>query len=249
MFDLTGRVAAVTGSSRGIGRAIARGLAEAGADVALLQRSTEDTGFRDELRALGRRCELVRCDVADNDQVRGVVPEVVDRFGTLDVLVPSAGVQHREPSVDFAEDAWDHVLQVNLKSVWLLAQAAGRVMVPRGSGKIVLIASVTTFQGGFTVPAYAAAKGAVGQLTKALANEWAAAGVNVNALVPGYVATDMNAALLADETRNRQISERIPAGRWATPEDFVGPAVFLASDASAYVHGHLLAVDGGWLGR
>ncbi|GAA4396474.1 SDR family oxidoreductase [Tsukamurella soli] len=248
-FDLAGKVAAVTGATRGIGRAIALGLAEAGADVALLQRASGDTSLREEILALGRRCEVIPCDVLDNAQVRACVPETIHRLGGLDILVPCAGIQHRSPSVDFAEADWDRVMQVNLKSVWLLCQAAGRHMVEQGYGKIIMIASVASFQGGYTVPAYAAAKGGIAQLTKALANEWSSLGVNVNALVPGYIDTDMNEALIADATRSEQIGVRIPAGRWGSPDDFKGPAVFLASDAAAYVQGHLLAVDGGWLGR
>ncbi|MBQ0923593.1 SDR family oxidoreductase [Saccharopolyspora endophytica] len=248
-FDLSGKVAAVSGSTRGIGRSIALGLAEAGADVALLQRSLSDTTLQEEIRQLGRKCEIIECDVENRQQVRNAVPETISRLGGLHIVVPCAGIQHRSPSVDFPEEDWDRVMQVNLKSVWLLCQQAGRHMVEQGYGKIITIGSVASFQGGFTVPAYAAAKGGIAQLTKALANEWAAHNVNVNALVPGYIDTDMNTALVSDPTRSVQISERIPAARWGTPDDFKGPAVFLASDAAAYVHGHLLAVDGGWLGR
>lgn len=248
-FDLTGRVAAVTGSTRGIGRSIALGLAEAGADVALLQRSGQDRALQEEIRRLGRKCEIIECDLEDREQVGNAIPETVARLGGLHILVPCAGIQHRSPSVDFAEQDWDRVMQVNLKSVWLLCQQAGRHMVEQRYGKIITIGSVASFQGGYTVPAYAAAKGGIAQLTKALANEWAAHHVNVNALVPGYIDTDMNTALVNDPTRSVQISERIPAARWGAPDDFKGPAVFLASDAAAYIHGHLLAVDGGWLGR
>jgi 2-deoxy-D-gluconate 3-dehydrogenase len=248
-FDLSGKVAAVTGCTRGIGRAIASGLAEAGADVALLQRDVRDCSLRNEIVAMGRSCAIVEYDAIAPGMAKNAIPQAIDQLGGLDILVPSAGVQHRTPSVDFGEEDWDRVMQVNLKSVWLLCQQAGRYMVAKGSGKIIMIASIASFQGGYTVPAYAAAKGGIAQLTKALANEWARYGVNVNALTPGYIDTDMNAALIADPVRGSQISDRIPAGRWGTPEDFEGPAVFLASDAADYVHGHLLAVDGGWLGR
>ncbi|GEN34731.1 SDR family oxidoreductase [Aneurinibacillus danicus] len=249
LFNLNGKVAAVTGATRGIGRAIALALAEAGADIALLQRSPDQYEVKEEIEKLGRKCEIIPCDLDNAAQVKEAVPGVVSRFGTIDILVNNAGIQRRSPSIDFAESDWDDVIQVNLKTVWLLCQQAGRYMVPRKQGKIINLASLLSYQGGITVPAYAAAKGGVAQLTKALSNEWAQHNVNVNAIVPGYIATDMNMALLNDSTRNSQILDRIPAGRWGNPEDFKGTVVFLASDASNYVHGHLLAVDGGWLGR
>ncbi|MFF2446927.1 SDR family oxidoreductase [Neobacillus sp. NPDC058068] len=249
LFKLNGKVAAITGATRGIGRSMALALAEAGADIALLQRSPEQTAVKEEIEKLGRKCLIVPCDLEDADQVKAAIPNVVSHFGKIDILVNNAGIQRRSPSVDFAELDWDDVINVNLKTVWLLSQQAGRYMVPNGKGKIINTASLLSYQGGLTVPAYAAAKGGVAQLTKALSNEWAQHNVNVNAIVPGYIATDMNTALINDETRNRQILERIPAGRWGNPEDFKGSVVFLASDASNYVHGHLLAVDGGWLGR
>jgi 2-deoxy-D-gluconate 3-dehydrogenase len=170
-------------------------------------------------------------------------------MGDIDILVNNAGIQRRSPAVEFSEDDWEDVMQVNLKAVWLLCQEAGKHMVPKKGGKIINIASLVSFQGGINVPAYTSAKGAVAQLTKALANEWSQHNVNVNAIVPGYIATEMNTALIDDEIRSRQILERIPAGRWGEPNDFKGPAVFLASEAANYIHGHLLAVDGGWLGR
>jgi len=228
---------------------LAVALAEAGADVALLQRSLDAADTKHAIEALGRSCIIVPCDLTDLDQVKAAIPAVISHFGQLDILVNNAGMQHRAPAVDFAESEWDAMLAVNLKTVWLLCQAAGRHMTERRQGKIINLASLLSFQGGITVPAYAAAKGGVAQLTKALANEWAKFGVNVNAIVPGYFATDMNEALLADEARNKQITERIPAGRWGRPEDMKGTIVYLASSASDYVNGHLLAVDGGWLGR
>ncbi len=249
LFSLEGKVAAVTGATRGIGKALAIALAEAGADIALLQRDPSQFHVKEEIEALGRKCEIIPCDLLHLDQVKKAVPEVINRFGKLDILVNNGGIQRRNPAVEFLEEDWDDVLTVNLKAVWILCQAAGQHMVPRKSGKIINIASLNSFQGGITIPAYASAKGGVAQLTKALSNEWAAHHVNVNAIVPGYIATDMNEALIQDETRNRQILERIPAGRWGTPEDFKGTVIYLASDASNFVHGHLLAVDGGWLGR
>ncbi|MDM8150174.1 SDR family oxidoreductase [Priestia megaterium] len=249
LFSLDGKVAAITGATRGIGRSMAIALAEAGSDIALLQRSKEFLGVKEEIERLGRKCFIVNCDLENASEVSEAISSVVAYFGKLDILINNAGIQRRSPAVDFAEEDWDAVMNVNLKTVWLLCQQAGRQMLKQGSGKIINMASLLSYQGGITVPAYAAAKGGVAQLTKALSNEWAAKGVNVNGIVPGYIATDMNEALINDETRSRQIIERIPAGRWGQADDFKGAVVFLASDASAYIHGHLLAVDGGWLGR
>ncbi|MGG0459885.1 SDR family oxidoreductase [Priestia aryabhattai] len=249
LFSLDGKVAAITGATRGIGRSMAIALAEAGSDIALLQRSKEFLGVKEEIERLGRKCFIVNCDLENASEVSEAISSVVAYFGKLDILVNNAGIQRRSPAIDFAEEDWDAVMNVNLKTVWLLCQQAGRQMLKQGSGKIINMASLLSYQGGITVPAYAAAKGGVAQLTKALSNEWAAKGVNVNGIVPGYIATDMNEALINDETRSRQIIERIPAGRWGQADDFKGAVVFLASDASAYIHGHLLAVDGGWLGR
>ncbi|MFP8641698.1 SDR family oxidoreductase [Priestia aryabhattai] len=249
LFSLDGKVAAITGATRGIGRSMAIALAEAGSDITLLQRSKEFLGVKEEIERLGRKCFIINCDLENASEVSEAISSVVAYFGKLDILVNNAGIQRRSPAVDFAEEDWDAVMNVNLKTVWLLCQQAGRQMLKQGSGKIINMASLLSYQGGITVPAYAAAKGGVAQLTKALSNEWAAKGVNVNGIVPGYVATDMNEALINDETRSRQIIERIPAGRWGQADDFKGAVVFLASDASAYIHGHLLAVDGGWLGR
>jgi len=247
-FDLSGKVAVVSGGTRGIGQGIAIGLAEAGADIVLLQR-TDDTSTEEKIKALGVRCKIIQCDLMNLHEVKQAIPKAIEAMGSVDILVNNAGIQRRSPAVDFSEQDWDDVLNVNLKAVWILCQQAGRHMVEKNSGKIINIASLASFQGGLFVPAYASAKGAVGQLTKALANEWSSQGVNVNAIVPGYIATEMNTALINDPVRSRQITERIPAGRWGNPEDFKGPAIFLASDASNYVHGHMLAVDGGWLGR
>lgn len=247
-FDLTGRVAAVTGANTGIGQAIALALAAAGADVALIGR-TPATDTAEQTRAMGRRAEIVSADLSTIAPVEGVVAQVVDTLGGLDILVNNAGIIRRADSLDFTEADWDAVIDTNLKSVFFLCQSAGRHMVAQGRGKIVNIASMLTFQGGVRVPSYTASKSGIGGLTKLLANEWAAKGVNVNAIAPGYIATNNTAALQADETRNRQIVERIPAGRWGAADDLGGAAVFLASSASDYVNGHVLAVDGGWLAR
>jgi 2-dehydro-3-deoxy-D-gluconate 5-dehydrogenase len=249
LFNLEGKIAAISGSTRGIGRSMALALAEAGADIALLQRSPEPTDVKEEIEKLGRKCAIIPCDMENMEQVKAAIPNVVSEFGTIDILVNNAGIQRRSPAVDFSETDWDDVIQVNLKTVWVLCQQAGRHMVPRGQGKIINTASLLSFQGGFTVPAYAAAKGGVAQLTKALSNEWAKHNVNVNAIAPGYIATEMNTALIADPIRSTQILDRIPAGRWGTPDDFKGTVLFLASDAAKYVHGHVLTVDGGWMGR
>lgn len=249
LFDLTGKVAAITGATRGIGRSMAMALAEAGADIALLQRNPEQTDVKEEIEQLGRKCSIIPCDLEKEEEVKSAIPSVISTFGKIDILVNNAGIQRRSPSVDFPESDWDDVLNINLKVVWLLCQEAGRHMVARGEGKIINTASLLSYQGGLTVPAYAAAKGGVAQLTKALSNEWAKEGVNVNAIVPGYIATDMNTALIEDPVRSKQILDRIPADRWGEPDDFNGTVVYLASEASNYVHGHLVAVDGGWLGR
>lgn len=249
LFQLDGKVAAVTGGTRGIGRSVAIGLAEAGADIALLQRNPSQLDVKEEIEELGRTCHIIGCDLNDTAQVKEAIPKVVENFGKVDILVHAAGIQRRSDAVDFSEDDWDEVININLKTTWILCQQAGRFMVPNHGGKIINFASLLSYQGGIRVPAYAASKGGVSQLTKALSNEWASQGVNVNSIVPGYIATDMNTALINDENRNQQILDRIPAGDWGKPEDFIGAAVFLASEASNYVHGHQLAVDGGWMGR
>jgi 2-deoxy-D-gluconate 3-dehydrogenase len=247
-FDLSGKVAVVTGANTGIGQAIAVALAEAGADVALAGRSRADE-TAEQVRATGRRAALIEADLASTAPVQGIVDETLLALGGLDILINNAGIIRRADAADFSEADWDAVVDTNLKSLFFLCQAAGRHMIAQGSGKIVNIASLLSFQGGIRVPSYAAAKSGVAGLTKALANEWAGKGVNVNAIAPGYIATNNTAALQADETRNRQILERIPAGRWGDPKDIAGAAVFLASPAADYVNGHVLAVDGGWLGR
>ncbi|KAI4294306.1 hypothetical protein EV122DRAFT_280294 [Schizophyllum commune] len=255
LFSLAGKNALITGGTRGIGAGMAIALAEAGADICLVMRepppgTQPNMSTADAIRALGRRVEIVHCDLADLPAVKGLFEKALAAMGgTIDILINCAGIQRRAPAVDFSEQDWDDVINVNLKSVWLLAQQAGRHMVPRRRGKIINVCSLVTFQGGITVPAYASAKGGLGTLTKALSNEWASHNVQVNGICPGYIATDMNEKLLNNPERLRQISERIPAGRWGEPKDFAGPAVFLASDASTYVSGELLLVDGGWMGR
>jgi 2-deoxy-D-gluconate 3-dehydrogenase len=249
-FDLTGKKALVTGSGSGIGEAIAVGLAEAGADVACHGRTLDSTsGVREKITSLGRRAIGVAAELSEVDAPKRVVDQVEREFGRIDILINNAGTIRRAPAAEFSEDDWSTVINVNLSSVFRLAQAVGRGMLERGSGKIVNIASLLSFQGGITVPAYTAAKSGVAGLTKALANEWAARGIGVNAIAPGYIETKNTTALRADETRNRQILERIPAGRWGRPDDIAGAAVFLSSAASDYLHGHILVVDGGWMGR
>jgi 2-deoxy-D-gluconate 3-dehydrogenase len=248
MFDLSGKVALVTGANTGIGQGIALALAGAGADVALAGRSpAEETAAG--VRELGRKATIIGADLSTIAPVPAVVGRALDELGGLDILVNNAGIIRRADAVDFTEADWDAVADTNLKSVFFLCQAAARHMIGQGRGKIINIASMLSFQGGIRVPSYTASKSGVAGLTKALANEWAAKGVNVNAIAPGYIETNNTAPLQADEARNRSILERIPAGRWGAPSDISGAAVFLASGASDYVHGHILAVDGGWLAR
>jgi 2-deoxy-D-gluconate 3-dehydrogenase len=247
-FDLTGRVAVVTGANTGIGQGIALALAAAGADIAAVGR-TPAAETVEKARALGRKAEIISADLSTIEPVDRVVDEAVEKLGGLDILVNNAGIIRRADSLDFTEEDWDAVVDTNLKSAFFLCQAAAKKMIPQGRGKIINIASMLTFQGGIRVPSYTASKSGIGGLTKLLANEWAARGINVNAIAPGYIATNNTAALQADENRNRSIMERIPAGRWGSPDDMGGAAVFLASSASDYVQGHILAVDGGWLAR
>ncbi len=250
-FRLDGRIAVVTGCRRGIGRALARALAEAGADVVGVSASMEPAGSRieNDVTALGRRFNGYACDFADRRALYRFIEQVRQEHPRIDVLLNNAGTIHRKPAAEHSDEDWDRVIEVNLNAQFVLSREFGRDMLARGRGKIIFIASLLTFQGGVTVPGYAASKGGIGQLTMALANEWAGKGVNVNAIVPGYIATDNTSALRADPERSRAILERIPAARWGQPDDLAGAAVFLSSPASDYVHGALLAVDGGWLGR
>jgi 2-deoxy-D-gluconate 3-dehydrogenase len=249
-FSLKDKTALVTGSSRGLGAGIALALAEAGAQVAVHGSRAVPVATEQMLRkAAGSTPFSVVGDVSKADVCARLIDEVVAHFGGIDILVNNAGTIRRAPAVEHSDEDWQLVIDTNLTSVFRLTKHAGKHMLARGSGKIINIASMLTFQGGITVPGYAAAKGGVGQLTKAFANEWASKGINVNAIAPGYMATDNTEALRADPMRSRQIMERIPAGRWGTPEDLAGAAVFLASRASDYMHGHVLVVDGGWLSR
>ena len=248
-FRLDDKVALVTGASAGLGQAIAIALAEAGAHVVCHGNTRAPDATYEAITQLDRQAFALTGDLAERDTPRTLIDQTIGRFGRLDILVNNAGTIRRAPAADYAEEDWATVIEVNLSSVFRLSQLAGQHMLAQGRGKIVNIASLLSFQGGITVPAYAAAKGGVAQLTKALANEWAARGVNVNAIAPGYMRTDNTKALQQDETRNRQILERLPAGRWGEPSDLAGAAVFLASSASDYVNGHVLVVDGGWMGR
>jgi 2-deoxy-D-gluconate 3-dehydrogenase len=249
-FQLYGKVALVTGAGRGLGQAMAVGLAEAGADVAGLDViSLNET--RAQVEALGRRFLAVDCNLRDStvQELDEVVRRLVAEMGRLDILVNNAGIIRRAPALEFSEEYWDDVIQINLKALFFLSQAAARVMAERGSGKIINIASMLSFQGGILVPSYTAAKSGVAGITRALANELATKGVNVNAIAPGYMATDNTAPLRADPVRSAAILDRIPVGKWGEPEDLKGVVVFLASSASDYIHGAIVPVDGGWLTR
>jgi 2-deoxy-D-gluconate 3-dehydrogenase len=251
LFDLTGKTALVTGASRGIGFAMAEGLAEAGADIIATSSSLEASGSAIEkaVTALGRTFIGIPCDLSDREALNAFIKRVKDEAGCPDILVNNAGTIMRKPAAEHPDEYWDTVLDINLDAPFILAREFGRDMVARGHGKIIFTASLLTFQGGITVPGYAASKGAISSLTKALANEWASKGVNVNAIAPGYIATDNTQNLRDDPERSQAILSRIPAGRWGTPEDFKGPVIFLASQASDYVHGAIYLVDGGWMGR
>jgi 2-dehydro-3-deoxy-D-gluconate 5-dehydrogenase len=248
-FSLLGRTALVTGGATGIGQAIATALAHAGADVAITVNRHPGTETRRAVEAAGRRCFAFEADLGNAAAVEALPECVMDDIGPIDILVNNAGVIRREAAERFADADWQEVTAVNLDAVWKLSQRFGCAMLAAGRGRIINIASLLSFQGGVRVPAYAASKHAVLGLTRALANEWSAQGVTVNAIAPGYIETDNTAALRADPLRNRQILERIPAGRWGTPQDIGGTAVFLASDAAGYVSGQVLAVDGGWMAR
>ncbi|MFJ7070489.1 SDR family oxidoreductase [Streptomyces sp. NPDC101115] len=250
-FDLTGKLAVVTGARRGIGRAMARALAEAGADVIGVSATLEESGsaVEKDVLAAGRTFEAIRADFADPEAVRALGADLAGRGRPVDILVNNAGTIRRTPATEHSDTDWELVFQVNLNAQFALTRAVGATMVARGQGKVVFTASLLSFQGGITVPGYTAAKHGIAGLTKALANEWAGRGVNVNAIAPGYIATDNTRALRDDPGRSRAILDRIPAGRWGDADDLAGATVFLASDAAAYVHGVVLPVDGGWLGR
>jgi 2-deoxy-D-gluconate 3-dehydrogenase len=247
-FDLTGRTALVTGCRRGIGRGIAVALAEAGADIiGVSSHLGTDSEVELEVVGAGGRFTPIQADLSQRSQVYAVVEQVAGR--EIDILVANAGSNRRHPAADYLDQDWDYLLELNLSSQFILAREIGKQMLARGRGKVIFTASLLTFQGGITVPAYAASKGGIGSLIKALSNEWAGRGVQVNGLAPGYIATDNTQALQDDPIRNREILSRIPAGRWGTPDDLAGPAVFLASPASDYVSGEILVADGGWMGR
>lgn len=249
-FDLTGKKALVTGGSRGLGKAMAEGLLEAGAETAIVGSSEKTITAAEELNAAtGVRAIPLQTDLSDREQLKETFAEAVSKLGGLDILIVNHGIQRRAPSEEFPIEDWDAVLEVNLTSMFLLDQLAGRIMLAQGHGKIINVASLLSFIGGITVPAYAAAKGGVARLTMALSNEWAGRGVNVNAIAPGYMDTEMNTALINDPKRNEGIMSRIPAGRWGRPDDMKGAAIFLASSASDYINGTIIPVDGGWLGR
>ena len=249
-FKLYDRIALVTGASTGLGAAIAIALAEAGAHVACHGNTRSPESTCDQIASAGGVAHAISGDLSQPETPKALVAQTLERFGRIDILVNNAGTIRRAPAADYSDEDWDAVIEVNLSSVFRLSKLTGKQMIERGNGgKIVNIASLLSFQGGITVPAYAASKGGVAQLTKALANEWSQHRINVNAIAPGYMRTANTAALQADETRNRQILERIPAGRWGEPEDLAGAAVFLSSSASDYINGHILVVDGGWLGR
>ncbi len=248
LFDLAGRVALVTGANAGLGQGIALALAKAGADIAVVSRqSAADTAV--QVRALGRRCVEIRADLVSIEPIPRIVDETLSALGRLDILVNNAGTIRRADAVDFSEQDWDDVIDVNLKSAFFLCQAAGRHFIVHGGGKIINIASMLSFQGGIRVPSYTASKSGIAGITRLLANEWGAKGINVNAIAPGYMVTDNTATLRADAERSKAILDRIPAGRWGDASDLGGAAVFLASGASDYVNGAIIPVDGGWLAR
>ncbi|KAF2711964.1 NAD(P)-binding protein [Pleomassaria siparia CBS 279.74] len=256
LFSLEGQTALVTGGTRGIGQSMALALAEAGADILLVQRDTSNTTTKTQIESLGRKATIYVADLSSNVSVSSLVPSITKDGHKIHILLNCGGIQKRHPAHQFPDDDWSTVLQVNLTSVFTLCRDVGAYMLstdpslPGGRrGSIINVASLLSFQGGFTVPAYSASKGGVAQLTKALSNEWASKGIAVNAIAPGYIATDMNTALINDEKRAESILSRIPAGRWGAPDDFKGAVVFLASRASAYVSGEILTVDGGWMGR
>lgn len=251
LFDLSGKTALVTGCKRGIGKSMAIGLAEAGADIIGVSASLELSGSEVEkgVKRLGGKFKGYQCDFKNRKALHEFIKQVKHDFPVVDILVNNAGNILRKPAAEHPDEYWDEIIEINLSAPFILAREFGKEMINRGSGKIIFTASLLTFQGGITVPGYAGSKGGIGSLTKALANEWASKGVNVNAIAPGYIATDNTAALRSDEVRNASILSRIPAGRWGNADDMKGATVFLASPASNYVHGTILTVDGGWMGR
>jgi 2-dehydro-3-deoxy-D-gluconate 5-dehydrogenase len=248
LFDLKGKTAIVTGASTGLGKGMTLGLAGAGADVLLVDYVSSEETLK-EVKALGRKAEQIVVDLTQKDAIQTVVSKALENFNKIDILVNNAGIIRRTPAIDFSEKDWDDVMYLNSRVVFFLSQAAAKDMMKRKYGKIINIASLLSFQGGIIVPSYSASKGAVVQITKALANEWAKYGITINAIAPGYMATNNTKALREDPVRSKSILDRIPAERWGTPDDLQGAAVFLASKASDYINGHVLVVDGGWLAR
>ncbi len=250
-FDLSGKTALVTGCNKGIGMSMAIGLAEAGAGIIGVSGTLESSGSEIEKHVikLGRKFKAFKADLSDRKNLYEFVAQVKDYSSSVDILVNNAGIIKRSPAAQHPDNDWDKVLSVNLDAPFILAREFGKDMISRGSGKIIFTCSLLSFQGGITVPGYAASKGALASLVKALSNEWASEGVNVNGIAPGYIATDNTEALRNDPVRNKAIVDRIPAGRWGEPDDFKGAIVYLASDASKYVNGTTLTVDGGWMGR
>ncbi len=248
-FSLAGKAAIVTGASKGLGAGMAEGLAEAGADVLIVASSTRINETADKIKALGRKCVALQLDLGDVKAVPKVIDAAMESFGKIDILVNCAGIIRRAPAVEFSEKDWDDVMNINLKTMFFMCQAAGKQMIKQGKGKIVNIASLLSFQGGIIVPSYTASKSGVVGITRLLANEWASKGINVNAIAPGYMATEMTEALQKSAERAPAILARIPQGRWGTPEDMKGAAVYLSSAASDYLQGNVIVVDGGWMGR
>lgn len=250
LFNLSGKTALVTGCNKGIGKGMALGLAEAGADIIGVSSSLQPgSEVENEVKALGRNFKAYQCDMSDRESIYTFIKKVLAGNSNIDILVNNAGTIMRKPAAEHPDEFWDKVLNINLDAPFILARELGKHMLERGSGKIIFTCSLLSFQGGILVPGYAASKGALASLVKALANEWAGKGVNVNGIAPGYIATDNTEALRNDEERSKSILSRIPANRWGEPQDFKGPVVFLASEASNYVHGTILTVDGGWMGR
>lgn len=254
LFSLQGKTALVTGASRGIGAAIAEGLAEAGADIIMVQRN-ENPDSKSKIEKTGRKVHIIAVDMTDRKAVKGILPRALELAGKVDIVVNCAGMQKHGDSHEFDEEDWDQIIEVNLSSVFFICQAFGKYFLDKEPdkdgirGKIINMASLLTFIGGTQIPAYAASKGGVAQFTKTLSNEWAEHGINVNAIAPGYVATDMNKGTLEDPEKSKQRLERIPKNAWGQPSDFKGPCIFLASRASNYVTGEVMLVDGGWMAR
>jgi 2-deoxy-D-gluconate 3-dehydrogenase len=248
LFNLNGKVAVVTGASTGLGQGMSLGLAEAGADLVLVD-YVPSTETEEMIKKMGRKTLMLELNLMKMESIKILVEKAVSTFGKIDILVNNAGIIRRTPAIDFSEKDWDEVMQINSKTVFFLSQACARDMMKRKYGKIINIASLLAFQGGIFVPSYAASKGAVAQITKSMTNEWAKDGITINAIAPGYMATNNTTALRQDEVRAKTILDRIPAGRWGVPADVQGAAIFLASPASDYVNGHVLVVDGGWMAR